>query len=468
MSGTTYLHGLTAVKAIELIQSREISAAELVKSCLKRIEQLEPEVRAWVYLNQAGALERARQVDERINRGETVGKLSGIPVGIKDIFNTIDMPTAMGSPIWQGYTPGNDARVVSRLRLQDGIMLGKTVTAEFAVHHNEITANPHNYEYSPGTSSSGSAAAVAASMVPLALGTQTAGSTIRPASYCGIYGFKPSFGLVPRTGILKTTDTLDTVSFLCRGVDDLELMFNIIRVHGPDYPISHRLLNDESRQCPKNGYWKVALVKGPKWGCAEEYARNSLLQFARRLSGEKEILVEEVDLGTDFEKAHEIHQTIYDKALAYYFKDEFKHKSLVSGIMYDIVERGNKLTLADYLYGLERQNELARRFDCMMEDCDIILTLSTGGEAPKGLTSPDRPDSCLIWTLCGAPAINLPVFKGPNGLPFGAQVVARRYNDILLIRFVKKLQELGCVDDVSYDFPALKKSTKTNTDEHAA
>ena len=349
----------------------------------------------------------------------------------------------MGSPIWKGFTPGNDARVVSKLKLQDGIILGKTVTAEFAVHYNDITTNPHHPEFSPGTSSSGSAAAVAASMAPIALGTQTAGSAIRPASYCGIFGFKPSFGLVPRTGTLKTTDSLDTISFLCRGADDLDLVFDIARVHGQDYPISNQLLNDESRQRPKGERWKIALVRGPKWGCAEEYARMSLLDFARRLSGEKEIIVEEVDLDDEFTKAHEIHQTIYDKALAYYFKEEFKQKSLVSEMMYEIIERGNRLTLADYLDGLERQNRLAKKLDGIFEDYDIILTLATGGEAPRGLTSPDRPDNCLIWTLCGVPAINLPVFKGPNRLPFGAQVVVRRYNDILLLEIGQEASGTG-------------------------
>ncbi|NPV91583.1 MAG: amidase [Firmicutes bacterium] len=464
----TGLNGLTATRAIELIRSGEISSTELMESCLTQIERLEPRVKAWVCLNREGALEQARLVDEKIRSGERVGRLCGVPIGVKDIFNTIEMPTAMGSPIWKGFTPGNDARVVSRLKLQDGIMLGKTVTAEFAVHYNDITANPHNYEHSPGTSSSGSAAAVAASMVPIGLGTQTAGSAIRPASYCGIFGFKPSFGLVPRTGTLKTTDSLDTISFLCRGADDLGLVFDIARVHGPDYPISHRLLNDETRQSPIGSRWKIALVRGPKWECAEEYAKKALLELARSLSAEKQLIVEEVELGPEFGMAHEIHQTIYDKALAYYFKEEFKQKSLVSEMMYEIIERGNRLTLNDYLDGLERQSRLARQLDGLFGGYDIILTLSTGGEAPRGLTSPDRPDSCLIWTLCGVPAINLPVFRGPKRLPFGAQVVARRYNDILLLRMVKKLQEMGYVDDVGYSFAADAELTRPDSKESAA
>ena len=439
---------LTANQLIRLISKREVSAREVATFFLDRIEKWDKKIRAWVFLDREKALKQASIVDEKISRGEFPGRLCGIPVGIKDIFNTVDMPTQMGSPLWEGFTPGNDARVVANIRLAGGIIPGKTVTAEFAVHYQDKTANPHNYQYSPGTSSSGSAAAVAASMVPLALGTQTAGSTIRPASYCGIYGFKPSFGLIPRTGMLKTADTLDTVSICSRSVQDLELLFDIARVHGPDYPVSYEMLDDPGRQRPLDGIWKVALVRGPKWGYVEDYARAAINGFASRIAKYDGIRVEEVELDKDFELAHNIHQVIYDKTLAYYFQEEFKHRALVSEIMYEIISRGNNLKLADYLQALEDQVRLSNKLDGFFEKYDLLLTLATPGEAPKGIASPDKPDSCLIWTLCGVPAVNLPVFKGPNHLPFGAQVVTRKYSDLLLLNFLRELEEKNIIHEV--------------------
>jgi Asp-tRNA(Asn)/Glu-tRNA(Gln) amidotransferase A subunit family amidase len=384
-----------------------------------------------------------------------VGALCGVPVGVKDIFNTRDMPTQMGSPIWTGFTPGNDARVVHYLRVADSVIPGKTVTAEFAVHTPGPTLNPHNPEYMPGTSSSGSAAAVAAYMVPLAIGTQTAGSIIRPASYCGVYGYKPSFGLLARTGMLKTTDTLDTVGVFARTIDDIRLIFDTLRVDGPDYPISYAALNDVQRQHRVGKTWRVGVVKGPKWDHAEEYAKQALMAFASKVSNLPGIVVEELTLPATFDAAHEIHAIIYDRTLAYYFKEEFKQHTLVSPLMYEIINRGNDITLDDYLLALARQTALARELDQLFaNDYDVILNLSTGGEPFKGLSSVDRPDNCLIWTMCGVPAVSVPVFKGPNGLPYGVQAITRRYSDYLLLNFIRFLRDEGLAPNGTNPMPA--------------
>ena len=431
----------SATEASGRIRAGELSARDYVRACLDRIDQWDGSINAWSHINSSLALQQAESVDERLRTGEGVGVLAGIPIGVKDIFNTRDLPTQMGSPIWKDFQPGNDARVVHSCRMAGGVVLGKTVTAEFAVHTPGPTKNPHNPEYMPGTSSSGSAAAVAAYMTPLALGTQTAGSTIRPASYCGIYGFKPSFGLIPRTGMLKTTDSLDTVGFFARNVDDLSLMFEAIRVHGPDYPISNAAFSDPARRTKGDRPWRVAVVRGPKWDCAEKYAQKSLLRYADQLSQLDDIVVDYRDLPPSFSEAHEVHSIIYDRTLAYYFKEEFKERTLISGIMYEIIERGNGISLDQYKNALDRQNQLARELDYLLCDhCDVVLGLSTGGEPLRGLDSVDRPDACLVWTLCGVPAISLPVFAGPHGLPFGAQVVSRRFNDYLLLEFVRFLE----------------------------
>jgi len=384
-----------------------------------------------------------------------VGPLNGIPIGIKDIFNTLDMPTAMGSPIWEGFTPGNDARVVAELRYAGGVILGKTVTAEFAVHTPGPTTNPHHPDFSPGTSSSGSAAAVAAGMVPAALGSQTAGSVIRPASYCGIYGFKPSFGLIPRTGSLKTTDSLDTVALMARSPGDLDFLFELLRVHGLDYPIVHERLSDVSRAKPANRPWRVALIRGPQWREAEPYAQSALIRYANQLAAQEGIEVEEKELPLEFDQAHEIHAGIYDKALAYYFQEEFQQEKLVSPIMKDLIRHGQQITVETYQEALDRQSQLARQLDQLFEaGTDLILNLSTAGIAPKKEVVQEPPDNCLIWTLCGVPAISVPAFTGPQKLPFGAQLVGRRYNDYDLLRFVHLLHSLKLAPEAPHPVPA--------------
>ena len=454
------LNELTATELLNKLRMREFKVKDLAESCISQVLRLDSQIESFAYFDPELVLKKAEALDQKIQSNPQIldKKLCGIPVGIKDIFNTRLMPTQMGSPIWKNFQAGNDARVVHYLQMEESIVFGKTVTAEFAVHAPGPTKNPHNPLHTPGTSSSGSAAAVAARMVPVALGTQTAGSIIRPSSYCGIYGFKPSFGLIPRTGVLKTTDTLDTIGCLSRSTADLQLVFDIIRVKGNDFPICEKALNDKSRQSKKGKKWKVGVVRGPKWQDAEPYAQQALFEFVQKLEATGQIETLEINLAMQFDNAHQIHSNIYDRTLAYYFQREFKNHTLVSDNIYQIVSRGNQITLEQYLKALEEQNNLCQIFDDMMsQQCDILLGLSTGGEALKGLDSTDRPDNCLIWTLCGAPSINLPVFKGPLGLPFGAQITTRRYNDYLLLDFARELEKLNLIPAVT--MPSLATST---------
>lgn len=434
-----------AGEAVRRMAAREISAVELVDACLAQIDRFEPILQAWAWVAPETARGAAARLDEAGRTGGSIaGLLRGVPIGIKDIFNTADMPTAMGSPIWERFLPGNDARVVTELRLAGGIVLGKTVTAEFAVHTPGRTRNPHNPDHMPGTSSSGSAAAVAARMVPVALGTQTAGSVVRPASYCGVYGYKPSFGLVPRTGSLKTTDSLDTVGWFGRTVDDVALLFDVLRVRGRDYPVAEAAQADRAARRSPGAPWRIALVRGPRWDDAEEYAREALVGFASRLARVPGMVVEDVALPAGFDEAHEVHAAIYDKALSYYFRGESTREQLVSPIMKALIAHGQSIDGERYRAALARQDELARAIDFWFRDrYDILMTLSTGGEAPRGLESTDRPDTCLIWTMCGLPVLSIPAFSGPLGLPFGVQVAARRYGDRQLLDFASALVDEG-------------------------
>ncbi|MFH1019053.1 MAG: amidase [Pseudomonadota bacterium] len=426
-------------KIIEGYRRKTISPLDVARACIAQVEKWEPKFQALECFDADKLLAQARAIESRLAVGEEIRPLEGIPVGVKDIFNTQDFPTQMGSPLWQGFTPGNDARVVFQLKREGATIPGKTVTAEFAVHTLGKTINPHDATKTPGTSSSGSAVAVATGMFPVALGTQTAGSIVRPASFCGVYGCKPSFGLIPRTGSLKTTDSLDTIGFFVTHFEDIAAMFQALRVHGPNYPISDAALADPLRQeKPATRPWRVAMMKTHVWEHAPLYAQEAFLQWAGKLAADQGVELIEASLPQGLEEAHRVHSTIYDCTLAYYFQEEFKKKELVSPIMNEIIERGQRVTPAQYQQALLRQEELAGAMDAFLQGFDAMISLSTSGEAPPRDVV-EKPDPALIWTLTHLPVISAPVFRSPSGLPFGAQLVARRYNDPLLFRFAEYL-----------------------------
>lgn len=373
-----------------------------------------------------------KQISEseiRIAQGKA-RPLEGIPVGIKDIINTEDYPTQMGSPIWKNFTPGNDARCVFNLKRNGAIIAGKTITAEFAVHALGKTLNPYDVKRNPGTSSSGSAVAVATGQLPCSIGTQTGGSIIRPASYCGVYGCKPSFGLIPRTGILKTCDTMDTVGFFVNYAEDLKIILDALRVSGNNYPISAmgvidgkmRIAMTRAYQC---GY-KVGIVKTHTFEYAEPYAREELLRRG-----------EVVELPKIMESCHDVHSVIYDKSLSHYFRNEYKQKTLVSPIMNEIIERGQKISYKKYIEALKAQETIIHAMDEMFNNYDILISLSTAGVAPLRDES-EKPDPCLMWTMAHLPVVNVP--RWHDSLPFGIQVIAKKYNDFLLFDYVGRME----------------------------
>lgn len=433
------LADLTATEFLQLFRQREVSALDYARACADRIEQFDGALKAFHRFDRALFEERATRIDRE---WADIGRrwlMPGVPVGVKDVFNTYDYPTGMGSPILDHYTPGNDARVVSNIRLDGGIVAGKTVTAEFAVHHPGLTVNPHDPRRTPGTSSSGSAAAVAAHMVPVALGTQTAGSIIRPASYCGVIGWKPSFGLLPRTAVLKTTDTLDSVGMLGRSVDDLELLFEVMRVRGPNYPVSDAALTDAARQVVQGRPWKVGVMRGPKSHLTSPAVQAGFEALAKKLAAAG-MRVEEYVLPPEFDGAHDMHERIYRKALAYYFKDEWDNQpGMFSPVLAEMIADGMQIPPEEYQRGLVTQTELARRFDRDLQDFDIVMCPATADEAPVGLDASDIPDHCLIFTLVGCSAMTLPLLSGTTGLPVGLQVAARKYSDYKLLAFSRQL-----------------------------
>ena len=434
-------HSINAI--IDLFRSKKIKPSDVAKFSIDQILKYQNKYKPFVCFDENHLIENSYESDQKI-KNNTIRNLESIPFGVKDIFNTKDFPTQMGSEIWKNFNPGNDARVVYNLKNHGSLVVGKTVTAEFAVHKLNETLNPHDIMRTPGTSSSGSAVAVSLGMVPYAIGSQTAGSIIRPASFCGVFGYKPSYGLIPRTGILKTTDTLDHVGFFSFFLEDLRRILDCCRVVGSNYPFSNSALSDSNRQNKPLNSWKVGFVKTHTWENSRDYVKESVTKFVNKLSNIKGIDVKEVFLPSILEKSHLIHEKIYNKSLSYYFKEEFKNKTLVSNEMKELIAAGINIENDDFNNSLKEQVKMIKEMDNFFYDCDIIISTSTASEAPLRDVS-ELPDPSLMWSLTHLPAINVPIFISHNNLPFGLQIISRKYNDYLLLNFLKYLNEINLI-----------------------
>src|SRR5690349_4189960 len=408
---------LTASEAARLMREGALTSEDLVGSCLERIRQVEPVVQAWTYLDEGSALEQARAADELRRSGRFPGALCGVPVGIKDIIDTGDMPTENGTPLHKGRTPRADASVVARLRAAGAVIMGKTVTTECAYFHPGKTCNPHNPEHTPGGSSSGSAAAVAASMVPLALGSQTNGSVIRPASFCGVYGFKPTHGLIPRTGILKLSRTLDHVGVFARSIDDVALVAETLVGSDVDDPdtrpraaIPFRELAAQEPPLPP----LLGFVKPPVWDRAAPETKEAFRELAAQMS---ESIVE-IELPASTAGMLDWHRTIMEAEMAANLDREYEQgRERLSESLRSQLARGREIRALDYQRAVARIGLLNAAFDEIFERCDAFVTPSAAGTAPRGLESTGDPSFCTLWTFCGMPAVNLPLMQGENGLP---------------------------------------------------
>jgi Asp-tRNA(Asn)/Glu-tRNA(Gln) amidotransferase A subunit family amidase len=433
---------LSAVDAAREIREGKLSSEELVRACLERIRSLEPKVQAWTFLDEEHALAQARAADERKRNGEPIGSLHGVPVGLKDIIDTADMPTENGTVLHKGRTPREDATVVTMLRAAGAVILGKTVTTECAYFTPGKTRNPHNPEHTPGGSSSGSAAAVAAGMVPLALGSQTAGSVIRPAAFCGAYGFKPTHGLIPRHGILQLSRTLDHVGLFARSVDDLALLLEQLQGYDGRDPDTHprarvplqKLAAEEPPIEPM-----LAFIKTPHWERADPDTKEAFSELVEKLGNR----VEEVELFPSATEAWDWHRTIMEAEMAANLEPLWlAGKEKLSDRLRSLIERGREVRAIDYQRALRRIAPAVESFDeLFMQRYDAILTPPALGTAPKGLGSTGDPVFCSLWTLLGMPAITLPLMQGSNGLPLGVQLIGRKYYDARLLRTARWLEK---------------------------
>lgn len=402
-----------AARAVGLLQRRELSAEQLVGDCLARIAEREPVVQAWEVLGAEGALREARRIDGLRERP----LLCGLPVGIKDLIDTADLPTSYGSRIYRHHRPAQDAACVRALREAGAIVLGKTVTTEFAGYAPGKTRNPRDLSRTPGGSSSGSAAAVADGMVPFALGTQTAGSVIRPASFCGVIGWKPAYGTFPLDGVHPLAPSLDTLGFFVPELADVPL-------------VSAALAGAEPRPLPPLPTRPVfGLCRTALWERAELSTRQAIEAAAAKLvrSGAE---VREVELPPSFTGLLEAQVAIMGGETAISLRRELEDSpGELSARLREVLEAGRACS-AQQLEAARAQAARCRgELATMLGPFDALLTLAVAGEAPVGLDSTGDPSFCRIWTLLGTPCASLPVLRGPAGLPVGLQLVGKRGGD---------------------------------------
>ena len=412
-------HCLSATTVVRLIEDGELTAEAVVGSCLERIAEREPAVRAWSHVAGEAALAKARELDREGRKT----LLRGVPFGIKDIFDTTDMPTTYGSPIYVGCRPANDASAAALPRAAGGILLGKTVTTEFANRQPGPTTNPHDPDFTPGGSSSGSAAAVADYMVPLAIGTQTGGSVIRPAAYCGVVGFKPSFGLFPPAGMRINTEALDTVGMMARSVGDIALFraaMMAIPYAAPAIP----------QTAPRLG-----LCRGPHWNDARPEGRAVLEAAAERLVAAG-AAVAETELPPECAEADEWQRILGSfEGLRNHMPELYRHEALLSPRLRDEkIAVGRELTLEAFRTACRGAEKARRAAQDWASGFDAILVLPAPGQAPRGLADTGSAVFNSLWTQFYMPCLTLPVGSGPDGLSVGVQLVARRHADEPLLQ----------------------------------
>ena len=428
------LSNLTAVNIVQSLKKGEFTCEELVTSYIDHINKYEKNVEAWEFFDETLILEQAKKLDQDHQSGKVHGDLHGVPVGIKDIFDTENMPTSDGTEIHKENPSWNDCTVVSKLKQAGAIIMGKTVTTELAYYSPGKTKNPHDPTRTPGGSSSGSAAAVASHMVPLAIGSQTNGSVIRPASYCGVVGYKPTKGLISRHLVLQISRALDQIGVFSNTLEDAALISEQLFGYDkqdPDTSLSAKpkLLDATKQKPPLEPIF--AYIKLPFMDELDEDAKKGFEEIKDELKGK----IDEIELPEGFVDIPEWHKVIMESDMARSFSVEYtKSKHKLSNNIIEAIERGMKYTAVEYNNALSKIDAANIYFKQFFYDYDAILTPSASGEAPKGLKSTGNPIFCTIWTFCGMPCISLPLLKGRNGLPIGVQLVSSLFDDERLFR----------------------------------
>lgn len=405
---------LSATEARRAIDRGTLTSADLVGACLARIEAREGDVQAWAHIDPGKALAQAHERDRR----PSGGAMRGLPVGIKDVIDTADLPTQYGSPIYRGHTVRWDAACVALLKEAGAVILGKTETTEFALRHPSRTRNPRKLAHTPGGSSSGSAAAVADFMVPLALGSQTTGSMIRPGSYCGVVAFKPTFGAINRTGLKALSDSQDTIGVFGRTIEDVALLVACI---GECESLTSILTEDVR---PRIGFCRT-----PQWDSAEESTKGALEDATARLA-KAGASVTEIRLPPAFDTLAETQDVIADyeirRALAY---ERLTFPELISDTLKARLASAENYDRTRYHAAQRHATQCRAMLSEIFRDVDAILAPSAPGEAPRGHHTTGSPIFNKLWQALHVPCVNVPALTGPQGLPLGVQIVSAIHQD---------------------------------------
>jgi Asp-tRNA(Asn)/Glu-tRNA(Gln) amidotransferase A subunit family amidase len=421
-----------SLKAEELslkIKDAQLTSVEICEKYIERINKFEKNVKAWAHFDKKLLLEKAADADEYRRSGKPTGPLHGIPVAVKDIVGTLDMPTECGTVIRKGKSYSQNAEIVDLLLAAGAIVMGKTATAELAYLHPPKTTNPHDHSRTPGGSSSGSAAVVASFMAPLSIGSQTGGSIIRPASYCGVVGYKPTYGLISRNGVLKTSEKLDHIGVFGRSVEDVALLSKVlIKKDNFDSATIHYSTENMLTETKKGPLFepKFIFYKTDYWKNIEKKSREAFEYFIKSFKKNIEVF----DTPSYFKDIHKYHQIMYETDLANNFGLYYKkYKKKLSKPMQDAIVKGNKHSAKEYAEALDFMKRSYESYEEVFEDYHGVLSPSSPGVAPKSLKSTGSAEFNKVWSYLGTPCISLPLLQGEANMPLGVQLTGAKYDD---------------------------------------
>ena len=423
------------------IKDAQITSVEVCTQYIERINKFEKDINAWAYFDKKLLLEKAADADNYRRSGKPLGALHGVPIAVKDIIGTIDMPTECGTSIRKGIYPIKNAEIIELLISAGAIIMGKTATSELAYLGPSKTTNPHDYSRTPGGSSSGSAAAIASFMAPLSIGSQTGGSIIRPASYCGVVGYKPSYGLISRHGVLRTSKTLDHMGLFGRSVEDVALLAKVlIKKDSLDTSTIYYSAENILEETKKGPIFepKFIFYKTDHWKIIDKKSRESFEYFIKSFSKNIEVF----DTPSYFKDIHRYHQIIHETDLANNFSNYYKKfKNKLSKYMQTAIANGNKHSAKEYAEAIDFIETSYESYKEVFQDYHGVLSPSSPGVAPEGLKSTGTAEFNRVWSYLGTPCISLPLLEGENNLPLGIQLIGDRYDDLRFLGIANWLEK---------------------------
>ncbi len=437
----TNLFSLPVYQLAEKIRKSELTSTELCTNYIDQIKKFEKDVKAWAHFDKKELLEKANEADEYRKSGKPLGALHSMPVAVKDIIGTLDMPTECGTVIRKKMTGSQEAEVVNLLKIAGALIMGKTETTELAYFHPGKTTNPHDHSRTPGGSSSGSAAVVAAHMAPLSIGSQTNGSVIRPASYCGVVGYKPSYGLISRSGVLKQSEKLDHVGVFGKSVEDVALLTKVlIKKDLHDSSTIHYSADEMLNVCKKGPIFepKFIFYKTKSWKRIDKESQKSFEFFIKTFQNNIEVF----DTPSYFDDIPKYHKIIHETDMANNFQSYYrKSKKKLSKEMISAIQRGLKYSAKEYVEAIDFMKRSYESYKEVFEDYHGVLSPATTGIADKGLKSTGSPQFCTVWTYMGMPSISLPLLTGANNLPLGVQLVGDKLDDLRFLSVANWLEK---------------------------